>query len=292
MTALQAGLFVLFVIAATVAQGLTGFAFVLVLLGLAGLFDIAPLPDLTNVATTLSVMSAAATLRVSRRLLEPTAYRDALVGSAPGVLAGVLLLGWLSTNVVTGLRVLLGVTVCVCAIAMLRPANVLPARSSGTSFRGFGLLSGLLGGLFSAGGPPLVWHFYRQPMAVETLRATLLAALATIGVIRLVAVVGTGQFSLLSLQLSLFAAPFVLTVSWLLQRYPVPWERAAVLRLVCVLLLVTGVGLVVSALVRPPASSPPQHAQLAPAQADCGLVIQPPACSAGPFGSSHGPRPE
>ena len=41
---------------------------------------------------------------------------------------------------------------------------------------------GLLGGLFSAGGPPLVYHFYRQPMAMEALRATLVAALTTIGV--------------------------------------------------------------------------------------------------------------
>lgn len=248
MTAAQGGLFIAFVVAATLAQGLTGFAFVLVLLGLAGLFDLAPLADLTNVATTLSVLSAAATLRVSRRILDRAAYRDALAGSALGVVAGVLLLGWLSANVMTVLRVLLGVTIFACAIAMLRPGNVLPARSSGGSFRGFGLLSGLLGGLFSAGGPPLVYHFYRQPMPVEALRATLLAALATMGVIRIAAVVATGQFSLLALKLTLFAAPAVAASSWLLQRHPPGWPRETVLKVVCVLLLATGVGIVASAL--------------------------------------------
>lgn len=247
MTAAQAGLFIAFVMVATFAQGLTGFAFVLVLLGLAGLFDLAPLADLTNVATTLSVMSAAATLRRSGRMLDRAAYRDALAGCALGVIAGVLLLGWLSANVMTALRVLLGVTIVACAIAMLRPGNVLPARSSRVSFRAFGLLSGLLGGLFSAGGPPLVYHLYRQPMPVEALRATLLATLATMGVLRIAAVVATGQFSLLALQLTLFAAPVVVVSSFLLQRYPPGWRRETVLKLVCVLLLVTGAGIVVLA---------------------------------------------
>ncbi len=248
MTVEQAALFIAFVVAATLAQGLTGFAFVLVLLGLCGLFELAPLADLTNVATTLSVMSAAPILRASRRNLDRAAYRDALAGLTVGVIAGVVLLGWLSANVVTGLRVLLGVTVCACAIAMLRPANVLPARSSAMSFRGFGFLSGLLGGLFSAGGPPLVYHFYRQPLAMDALRATLLAALTTMSAIRIVAVLATGQFSLLALELSLFAAPVVMAVSWLLRRHPPGWPRKTVLKLVCVLLFATGIGIVVSAM--------------------------------------------
>ncbi|MBK8072935.1 MAG: TSUP family transporter [Ramlibacter sp.] len=167
MSGAQVALFIAFVVVATLAQGLTGFAFVLVLLGLAGLFQLAPVTDLANVATTLAVLGAAAMLRTSLRHVDRTAYREAVAGSAPGVLAGVLLLQWLSANVMTVLGVLLGVTIFACAITMLRPGNVLPVRSSGIWFGGFGLLSGLLGGLFSAGGPPLVYHFYRQPMAME-----------------------------------------------------------------------------------------------------------------------------
>ena len=247
MNTAQAGLFIAFVVAATVAQGLTGFAFVLVLLELAGLFELAPLADLTNVVTTLSVISAAATLRRSRRLLDGVAYRDALAGCALGVVAGVLLLGWLSVNVMTALRVLLGVTIVACAIAMLRPASMLHGRSSRASFRAYGLLSGLIGGLFSAGGPPLVYHFYRQPMPIEVMRATLVAALTTMSALRIVVVVATGQFSLLALQLTLFGAPVVLISSFLLQRYPPGWRRETVLKLVCVLLVLTGGGIIASA---------------------------------------------
>ncbi|MBP6595943.1 MAG: TSUP family transporter, partial [Arenimonas sp.] len=126
--------------------------------------------------------------------------------------------------------------------------NVLPVRSSGIWFGGFGLLSGLLGGLFSAGGPPLVYHFYRQPMAMEALRATLVAALTTMSVMRIVVVLATGQFSLLALKMILLAAPAVLGTSWLLRRYPPRWRRETVLRIVCVLLLATGVSIAASAL--------------------------------------------
>ncbi len=251
MTATQAGLFVAFVVAATMAQRLTGFAFVLVLLGLAGLFEIAPLADLTNVATTLSVMGAAGILRASRASLDGPAYRDALAGAGLGVVVGVLLLGWLSANVMTGLRVLLGVTICACALAMLRPANVLQARSSRLSFRGFGFLSGLLGGLFSAGGPPLVYHFYRQPLSIQSLRVTLLAALTTMSLIRIAAMVASGQFSMMALKLTAFGAPVVVVCSWLLRRHPPDVARETVLKLVCMLLLVSGAGIVASALFGP-----------------------------------------
>ena len=60
MSGAQVALFIAFVVVATLAQGLTGFAFVLVLLGLAGLFQLAPVTDLANVATTLAVLGAAA----------------------------------------------------------------------------------------------------------------------------------------------------------------------------------------------------------------------------------------
>lgn len=49
MSGAQVALFIAFVVVATLAQGLTGFAFVLVLLGLAGLFQLAPVTDLANV---------------------------------------------------------------------------------------------------------------------------------------------------------------------------------------------------------------------------------------------------
>jgi hypothetical protein len=61
-------------------------------------------------------------------------------------------------------------------------------------------------------------------------------------------VLPTGQFSYSSLMLSLLALPLTMAITWWFQRHPPGWSRSAVLKLVCGLLLVTGVGLVGPAL--------------------------------------------
>ncbi len=250
MTLSQMLLFLLCVALATCAQSLSGFAFALILLGLAGLLELAPLADLANVATVLGLANALVALRGSSRQLDVPAFRDLTLGGAAGILIGVLLLGWLSANITLILRLLLGLTVIACAIVVLLQTAALRERSSASSFRLWGALSGLLTGLFATGGPPLVYHFYRQPMALRTVRDTLVATLAASSLLRLVVAIPAGQFSANALTLSLLAAPLVFGLSWWLERHPPGWSRLAVLRLVCALLLLTGIGLVLPALLQ------------------------------------------
>jgi uncharacterized protein len=248
MTLLQAALFLLCVALATCAQSLSGFAFALVLLGLAGLLELAPLADLANVATVLALANALVALRGAHRQLDVRAFRDITLGGIAGILLGVVLLGWLSVNVTLALRLLLGLTVIACAVVVLMETAALRERSSAGSFRLWGAVSGLLTGLFATGGPPLVYHFYRQPLALKTVRDTLVATLAASSLLRLAMVIPAGQFSVNALKLSLLAAPLVFGLSWWLERHPPGWSRTAVLRLVCALLLLTGIGLAVPAL--------------------------------------------
>lgn len=250
MTAWQIALFLLCVALATCAQNLSGFAFALILLGLAGLLDLAPLADLANVANVLGLANAFVALRRSGRTMDALAFRDLAQGSFVGILAGVLLLGWLSSSITLALRVLLGLTVIACAIVVLRQAATLRERSSPASFRLWGVVGGLLTGLFSTGGPPLVYQLYRQPMALKTVRDTLVATLAASSFMRLAMVLPTGRFSVNALKLSLLATPLVFALSWWLERHPPGWSRPAVLKLVCALLLLTGVGLLVPALLQ------------------------------------------
>jgi len=248
MSGWQIAGFLACVAVATSAQRITGFALALILLGLASLFELAPLPDVANVATVLSLANATIALRGTHHSLDWTMLRATGVGTLVGVAAGVLLLGWLDAQLVIVLRLLLGLVIIGCAIVVLMRTQPLPQRSSNASFGGFGLLSGVLGGLFSASGPPLVYQFYRQPMALEALRDTLTAALATSALLRLVMVVPAGQFSARSLVLCLLAVPLTMAITWWFKRHPPPWPRAAVLRLVAALLVVTGLGLVGPAL--------------------------------------------
>jgi uncharacterized membrane protein YfcA len=247
MTAPQVAAFLACVALATVAQSITGFALALILLGLASLFDLAPLPDVANVATVLSLSSAAVALRGGRREPDWHVWRSTVPGSLVGLAIGVALLAWLSTNVVLVLRLLLGVVVLACAAIVLLHARPLPQRSSRLSFQGFGLLSGMLGGLFAASGPPLVYQFYRQPMDIDTVRDTLVVTLATGSLIRLAMVIPAGQFSARSLLLTAVSAPVAIGVAWWLRRHPPQWPRAVVLKIVCGLLAVTGAGLIAPA---------------------------------------------
>lgn len=244
MTAWQIAGFLACVLVATCAQSITGFALALILLGLTGLFELAPLPDVANVATVLSLASAAIALKGRRKALDREIWRTTVSGSLVGYAIGVALMAWLNANVVMVLRLLLGVVVIACAVVVLVRTEPLAQRSSPMSFRGFGVLSGVLGGLFSASGPPLVYQFYRQPLSLDEVRDTLVATLAAGSLIRLAMVVPAGQFSLRSLWLCAVSVPLAMGLTWWMRRHPPSWPRGIVLRVVCALLVVTGIGLI------------------------------------------------
>jgi hypothetical protein len=243
----QIAAFLACVAVATCAQSITGFAMALILLGLTSLFELAPLPEMANVATVVSLANAAIALRGTRKSLDREILRNTVTGSLFGVAAGVALLAWLNANVVMALRLLLGVVVIACAIVVLVRAAPRTQRSSKASFQGVGFLSGVLGGLFAASGPPLVYQFYRQPLSLATVRDTLMATLAAGSLIRLVMVVASGQFSVRSLLLCALAVPATMGLTWWLRRHPPAWRRETVLKVVCALLVITGVGLIVPA---------------------------------------------
>lgn len=243
MSGWQVAAFLACVALATTVQSVTGFALALILLGLAGVLELAPLADVAHVATVLSLLNAAVALRGSRKSVDLAMLRATVPGAILGVAIGVALLAWLSANVVMGLRLLLGLVVIACAVIVLVRTEPLPRRSSSATFAGFGVLSGVLGGLFAASGPPLVYQFQRQPIGLATLRDTLMAALAAGGVLRVLMVVASGQFSRRSLLLCLLAAPLAMALTWWFQRRPLGWSRGSVLKIVCALLVLTGVGL-------------------------------------------------
>ena len=248
MTAWQIGGFLACVAIATSAQRMTGFALALILLGLTSLLHLVPLRDVANVAMVLSLANAAIVMRTAHRSVDWSIMRTTALGSLVGVAGGVALLGWLDAGMVMVLRLLLGIVIVACAAVVLLRTKTLPQPSSRLSFTGFGILSGVLGGLFSASGPPLVYQFYRQPLDLDVLRDTLTGALAVSSLLRLLMVLPTGQFSATAFMLTVLALPLTMAITWWFQRHPPGWSRSAVLKLVCALLLVTGAGLIGPAL--------------------------------------------
>ena len=247
MSIYQHLLFLACVALATYAQTMTGFAFGLVLLGLSGVFQLASVSEVANVVSVLSLVNAAVTLarakpQVNWRLLAP-----ALGSSLAGVVAGVFALAWIGGSMAVALQLLLGVTIMACAVLLVARAEPLPRLSSRGSFVFFGSVSGLLGGLFSSAGPPMVYHLYRQPLPLASIRNNLLILFSFNAMARLGLVTSQGQFQASSFWLSAQALPLVIAVTWAARRYGSAGSMKTIRRMVFVLLLAAGAGLVVPA---------------------------------------------
>ncbi|CAN5864361.1 TSUP family transporter [soil metagenome] len=214
--------FIACVAVSTCIQNLTGFAFGLILLGLVSTFDLASVADAGNAATALTLVNAFAYFRVHK--LQPgwRVVRPAMLPSLAGVAVGVLLLMWLSENAVHLLRGMLGLAILACAVALLIDAKPRTTLSAPGAFAFVGSLSGLMGGLFSSAGPPLVYHMYRQPLPRDLVRQCLILMFAVNQVLRLLLVLGSGRFTWHSVWLSLAAVPAVYVVTRLQHRYMPP----------------------------------------------------------------------
>jgi uncharacterized membrane protein YfcA len=229
---------------ATWAQHLTGFAFALILLGLVGAFNLAPLADAADAATLLTLLQAAIHFR--RQPLTPQwrIVRPTLVASLAGVTIGVALLGWLGGHAMQALRALLGLAILGCAGLLMLRAAPRPALSGERGFALAGAVSGVMGGLFSSPGPPLVYHLYRQPLERRVVQQCLLLMFAANAALRLVLVLAAGRLSLRAVALGACAVPAVWAVHQWQQRRPTRLGADGVRRLVGALLVLAGLALV------------------------------------------------
>jgi uncharacterized membrane protein YfcA len=239
--------FLVFVAGAVYAQALTGFALALILLGLIGATDLVPLTDAVNASTIIAFCTAWTFLYRRRALHIERVLVPTLLASAAGIVVGALLLTWLAGAAYQVLRLLLGASIVACAFSLWRTARPLPALSSPAVYALTGGISGLMAGMFSSPGPPLVYLLYRQPKPLAWIQQSLMVIFGFGTVLRLLVVVPSGQFSLLSLQLGAEAVPVVFVVTSYATRRASPLSPRLLRGLVCALLVGTGVSMGISA---------------------------------------------
>lgn len=228
---------------ASMCQNLTGFAFGLIFVGVAGALQLMPIADAANVACLLSLVNGAVYLRSHPfeprwDVLQPLAITSLL-----GTLLGLALLHWLSGSALGVLRMILGAAIVLCAVVLLLQKAQRTAPSPRPSTWLAGGLAGVLGGLFSTSGPPLVYHLYRQPLSPLVVRQSLLALFLMGNVLRLGVVIAMGELAWSSVLVSAVALPVVAAVTWLVARHPPPLPQRALQWLVCALLMLAGVSL-------------------------------------------------
>jgi uncharacterized membrane protein YfcA len=240
--------FLVIVAGAVYAQAVTGFALALILLGLIGATNLVPLTDAVNATTVIGLSTAWTFLWRRRALHVERMIVPTLAASAVGIVAGALILTWLADTAYQVLRLILGISILACALSLWRTVHALPALSSAAVFAVTGGIAGLMAGMFAAPGPPLVYLLYRQPLSFARIQNSLMVIFGLGTALRLLIVVPSGQFSLLSLQLAAEALPVVFVVASYAARRPPPLSPRLLKALICALLIATGLSMGISAL--------------------------------------------
>ena len=240
-------LFLLFVALAVYAQSVTGFALALILLGLVGATEIVPLGDAVNAVTVMVLVNAVTFLWRRQALHVERALWPTLAATVAGTAAGTLLAGWLAESAVQVLRLLLGLSIAACALLLWRAARPLKAQSPRAAFLAAGAASGLLGGMFGAPGPPLVYLLYRQPWPIARIQESLILFFGLVSLLRLALVLPAGGFSWSAAALSAEALPVVFLVTAIAARRRAPLSPGLLRGAVCVLLVATGASMMAAA---------------------------------------------
>ncbi|CAM5458608.1 putative sulfite/organosulfonate exporter TauE [Mycolicibacterium aubagnense] len=240
--------FVGFAAVAAYVQTLTGFAFGLVMMGAVALVGLLPLPDAAAMVGMLTLVNATQMLvQGGWREVAPRELRLILVASLPSLFVGYALLEWLADTRADLLKIGLGLVIMLSSLQLaFRPAG-LEKRSSDASFVGFGVISGLMSGLFATGGPPLVYHLFRQPLSHARIRETLVTAFGVAQAVRLVVVVASGNIPSMSPVALVLAIPTVMLMTYAARRWPPSLSQQAMRRIVFVLLFLSGLSLALPA---------------------------------------------
>ncbi|MEW6647083.1 MAG: sulfite exporter TauE/SafE family protein [Pseudomonadota bacterium] len=236
----------LFVVAlGAYVQTVTGFALGLIVMGGITLFDLAPVAFTAIVVGFTALANNFLALHRAMHHIDRRGVSFTLLGMLPAIGLGVLLLDALHSTSVETLRVILGVVILTGGVLLALRPHPHARRAPGWVDAGVGVAGGILAGMFSIGGPPLVFHFYRQPLPLAVVRATLLATFAVATVARLFYVGVAGDITLEMVQLSLLCLPVVFLATVAGRRYPPPLPDLAMRRFAFTLLGAIGVMLLV-----------------------------------------------
>lgn len=229
---------------ATIMQTLSGFGFGLLVVASFTLLDVLPLTATTFLVSLLGLVNSTIVVIKNRNAVKIPELKLMLYTGIPLMLLGFVLLEYMSAHLTQFLNFILGISILLCCGLMLIGRDRANKQSGRGSFLIAGGVSGLLGGLFSTSGPPLVFQCYKQAWSIEAIRSTLLAVFTIGGLVR-VGIALFGTLPELDIMFLIAAAiPLVLLVTQFARKLT-PYVDAKWIRIIAIALLgLSGVSLV------------------------------------------------
>jgi len=233
---------------ATYIQTVTGFALGMIVMGAVTAFDLVPIAFTSVVISIVTFFNGLFAIRGHIRALDLKLVGYTCLGIIPGLVLGLWLLNYLSSDFSRLLQLLLGITICLGGLMIMLKPEPLAKPSHKGAFFASGASAGFLAGLFSMAGPPLVYLFYRQPFGLKTIRLSLLAIFLICSTARTGMVAIQGQLTEQMIIYSAICVPLVMLMTWAGRRYPPPLSPTNMRRLAFALLIGIGGSLIVSLL--------------------------------------------
>lgn len=231
---------------AVLMQSLSGFGFGLIVVASFTLFDLMPLTMTTLFVSVLGFVNSVGIVSRNLTTVDWPSVRLMLMTGFPFMILGFTLLEYLSQDLVTVLNVILGVCIIMCCLMMWFTKSTKQQQSGKASFLIAGGLGGVLGGMFSTFGPPVVFNCYRQPWSIQRIRSTLLAVFSVTAIFRISLVFfGTWPPHTLLLMI-LFSIPLVVMMTAISQRVARRVNPSYIRPIAAGLLCLSGVSILVS----------------------------------------------
>ena len=241
-------LFLVIVVLGALVQTLTGFAMGLIIMAGVALFNIADIAFTAAVVSFISLTNAGIALRYGHRYVDWLFVRGVLLGLIPVMALGIILLSYLSEHYYALLKLLLGFVIILAGASLMVAPAPFSVRSSGLMFTLFGAFGGLLAGLYSAGGGPLAYFAYRQPISINTIRFSLLAVFGVSTAIRAAMIGVSGQLNMAILQMSAVTIPLVIVVTLVASRFVQMVPDHLIRRSVFLILIAAGTFLIIGSI--------------------------------------------
>ena len=226
-------------------QAVTGFAMGMLIVAVAGGLRLLSIPDLAATTSLLTIINVVLAVWGQTRHVYRPIFIWLALGQIPAILVGFLIMDWMDGRFTWLLEMLLGGFILAGAISMwIKPHPWTRVASPSQSFA-TGVAGGILGGMFSASGPILGWFFYNQPLALASIRATLLSCFVLTTTARTVIVGVDGGLTSIVMSYAAIGLPLVILGTWLGRSLPPPLSEAQIKRMANLILLLMGAWIIV-----------------------------------------------